>query len=104
MCVRPIITYGHQIWAAAAKSHISKIRRIQNKFLRIILDKPYDTPIRVLHEIANIQTIQDYIANSLKTAYHTEHQNPLISQTGNYINNILLKIKKKLPKHAIATL
>ena len=44
---------------SAAKSHISKIQRIQNKFLRIILNKPYDTSIYVLHEIANIQTIQD---------------------------------------------
>ena len=41
--------------------------------------KLHDTPICVLHEIANIQTIRDYIANSLKTAYHTEHQN-LLSQ------------------------
>ena len=61
MCVRPVITYGNQIWAAAAKSHISKIQRIQNKFLRIILNKLYDRSICVLHEITNIQTIQDYI-------------------------------------------
>ena len=101
MCVRLITTYGHQIWVVATKLHINKVQRIQNKLLRIILNKSYDTPICVLYEITNIQIIQDYIANSLKTAYHTEHQNPLISQTGSYIP---LKIKKKLPKHEIATL
>ena len=52
MCVRLTITYGHQTWAAATKSHISKIQRIQNKFLRIILNTLYNTSMRVLH--ANI--------------------------------------------------
>ena len=80
MCVRSIITYGHQIWTVAAKSHISKMQRIPNKFLRIILNKMYDTPIRILHVIANIQTIQDYITNSFETAYHTGHQNPSAKQ------------------------
>lgn len=52
-----------------------------NKFLRIILNhKPYDSPIRKLHAISNIQTIHDYIKNSRETAHHPEHQNPLISQ------------------------
>ena len=93
------------MWAAAAKLYISKIQRIQNKFVRIILSKLYDTSIRIVHEIANIQTIEDYVANSLEVAYNTEDQNPHSSQTGNCnISNISLKIKKKLPKHAIATL
>ena len=39
---------------------------------------------RILQEGPNIQTIQDYISNSLEISYHTEHQNLLISQTGNY--------------------
>lgn len=78
----------NQMWAAAAKFYISKTQRIQNKFLCIILNKPYDTPIHALHAIANIQTIQNYIANSLKITYHTKHQNPLISQTENYDINI----------------
>lgn len=42
MCVRPVIRYGHQIWTAAVKSHISEIERIQNKFLRITLNKSYE--------------------------------------------------------------
>ena len=59
---------------------------------------------RSAYEIPNTQTIQDYIANLLETAHHTEYENQLISQPGNYnANNILLQRKKKLPKHAIAT-
>ena len=82
-CIRPIITYGYQIWVAAAKTHINKIQRMQNKFLRVIL-KLYVTPIKKLHATANIPTIQEYIQNSLTTAYHPSHYNPLISNTGKH--------------------
>ena len=100
-----IITYGHQIWTATAKSHISGIQRIRNKFLRIILNKSYDTnSIHEWYASAIIQTIQEYIVNLLESAHHTGHQNPLISQTEHYnVNNIPLKIKKKLRRSAIST-
>ena len=65
ICVIPIITYGHQIWAAAANTHINRIQKIQNKFLRIIFNKLYDSPIKSLHEIADIPFIKQYIHNSL---------------------------------------
>ena len=44
----PIITYGCQIWASAPKSHINKAQIAQNKFLRIILNKQWDTNIHNL--------------------------------------------------------
>ena len=100
-CIRPIITYGHQIWTAAAEKHINKIQIIQNKFLRIILNKPYFTPIKLLHESAKIPTIKKFIFDSLKKAYNPEHQNNFIRNTGNYdITAIPLKIRTKLPKHS----
>lgn len=45
ICIRPIITYGYQIWTAAAKTHINKIQKIQNKFFRIILNKTHTANI-----------------------------------------------------------
>ena len=99
--VRPIILYGHQIWASAANTHINNIQKIQNKFLRIILNKLYDTPIKTLHKIAN-NTNHQKLHTELSKAYNTNHPNPLIRNTGNYqIVNIPFKIKTKLPKHAI---
>ena len=62
MYVRPIITYGHKIWAAITKSHISVIQRIQNSYASSSTNR-HDTPICVLYAIANTQTIQNYIAN-----------------------------------------
>ena len=101
VCIRPVITYGHQVWAAAAKSHIQKTQRVQNKFLRIILNKARGTSINKLHELANIQPIGDYIAQSTSRTYNHLHTNPLISNTGNYnVQELPLKIKIKLPKHA----
>lgn len=99
--VKLVITYRHQIWAAAAKNHINKIQKIQNKFLRIILNKPFDTPIKLLHQLANIPTIKDFIVNSIASAYHPNHENHLIRTTGNYqIDKIPMKIRTKLPMHA----
>ena len=55
ICIGPIITSKHQGWAAA-KLHISKVQKIQNKFLKIILNKPYDMAIAKLHKIAKMPT------------------------------------------------
>ena len=75
---------------------------MQNKFLRIILNKPRDTRILTLHKIARIPTVQEYIRESISRAYNYTHTNPLIAETGNYdINKIPLKIRVKLPKHML---
>ena len=101
ICVRPVLIYGHQIWTAATKTHILKIQRIQNKFLRIILNKPRDTKIDTLHKIAKIQTIKQFIKESVFRAYNHDHQNSLISNTGKYnVDEIPIKIKIRFPKHA----
>ena len=79
-------------------------KKIQNKFLRIILNEVYDTLIGVLHTLANIQTIQDCITNSFETVYYPKHLNSLIKQTkNNKVNDTPLKIMKRNPKHVIDT-
>ena len=74
---------------------------MQNKFLRIILNKSYGTAIKILHQLANIPTIKDFIHNSITNAYHANHENHLIRTTGDYqIDKIPLKIRTNLPMHA----
>ena len=63
--IRSIITYRHQLWAAAAKIHINKTQKIQNKLLRIILNKSRDTLIPILHKMAKIRTINEFIQDSV---------------------------------------
>ena len=52
---------------AAAKAHINKIQRMQNKFLRIILNKPYDTPL----ENYTLPQTSQLLKNALIT--HLQH-------------------------------
>ena len=78
-------------------------QKTRNKFLRIILNKPRDTPITELHKLSNTQTNQEYVRNSTARTYNPMHNNPLIRNTRNYnIQDIPLKIKVKLRKHGIA--
>lgn len=75
---------------------------MQNKFLHIILNKPYDSPIKTLHSITNITIIKEFIQNLLIKAYNSNHPNPFVKSTGNYeTTNIPLKIRTKLLKHAL---
>ena len=85
---------------AAPKSYILKTQRMQNKFLRIILNKPRDTKITTLRKLAKIPTIKQYIKEFVSRTYNLTHTNLLISSTRNYeVNEIPLKIKIRLPKH-----
>ena len=56
MC-RPIITFRTQIWAVVANTSINKIQKMQNKFLHIILNKPYNIPIKLNSKHTNYQRI-----------------------------------------------
>ena len=100
-CVRPIVTYGHQIWATAPRTYILKTQRTQNIFLRIIFNGPRDTKTTTSLKLAKILTIKQFIYESVSRTYNHTHTNLLISNTGKYdINEIPLKIKIRLPKHA----
>ena len=100
VCVRTIITYGHPVWAAASGTHINIIQRTQNKFLRIILDINMTLPYQHCINMANIQTIQEFITDPVNRAYNDSHLNPLIRGTGNCnIQDLRLKIRVRLPKH-----
>lgn len=50
MCIRPIMTYGCQIWAEiCAKTYLKKLQIIQNKNLKIIHNLPRLYPTSLLH-------------------------------------------------------
>ena len=75
---------------------------MQNKYLRIILNKQRDTLAAFLHQMANIPTIEQFIWNSVQKAYDFSHL--LIRGTGNYsIEDLPLEIRVTLPKHVNLT-
>jgi hypothetical protein len=39
--IKPIWTYGIEVWGCASKSHIAKMQRSQSKILRMIKNAPW---------------------------------------------------------------
>jgi len=99
MCARSTLLYAAPMWAAAARLHLNKLQRMQNKFLRIILNAPYDTCIEELHKSAEIESIDEIMSLMISIAYNQDHDNPLIYDTSNYKIYDLFRIRCRLPKH-----
>lgn len=59
--LRPIWTYGIQLWGSAAKSNLEILQRFQNKVLRIIVDAPWFVTNSVIHKDLNISSIEEEI-------------------------------------------
>lgn len=61
LAVRPIFTYGLPALKGIANSHMKKLQTIQNKALKMILDKShFENTIR-LHKEAGIPMVQEYV-------------------------------------------
>lgn len=65
--LKPIWTYGIQLWGTASQSNIEIIQRYQNKMLRIITDAPWFVPNEVLHRDLNMNTVIQEIAKHAKS-------------------------------------
>jgi hypothetical protein len=61
LAIRPILTYGMPAMEGIAKTHIKKLQVLQNKTLKMILDKPWLERTSRIHKIANCPTMEDYI-------------------------------------------
>lgn len=81
MLIRPILTYGCQIWGHISTTTLRKYQTTQNKCLRLILNKPIDTRVDLLHQLADIPTFSDYV-HTLTTKYYNSHiqHHPSLSQ------------------------
>lgn len=59
--LRPVWTYGIQIWGCAKKSHIQKIQVFQNKVLRSIANAPKYVRVTDLHRDLDVEMVADII-------------------------------------------
>jgi len=92
--------YAAPVWAGASRVHLDQLQRIQNKFLRIVLNAPRDTKIKELHKMAEIKSTDEFIARMLSGTFNHKHDNPLIREIGNYkIQDLPFRIRCRLPKH-----
>ncbi|GFT14608.1 RNA-directed DNA polymerase from mobile element jockey [Trichonephila clavipes] len=78
--LRPILTYGSSIWAAAAPTRIKRIQVIQNKILRIITNAPWYVRNDVIHHDLHMEPIDNYITRVSRNIFTTiqNHENPII--------------------------
>ena len=77
--IRPIITYGIQLWGCAKKSNVLVAQRSQNKFLRVICNAYRYTTNEQIHRDLGIQQIEEVIhefAVQYEKRLH-RHTNPL---------------------------
>jgi len=59
--LKPIWTYGVQLWGTASNSNIEIIQRFQNKYLRIIVNAPWYVTNDTLHHNLNVPYVRDEI-------------------------------------------
>jgi len=78
--LKPIWTYGIQLWGSAKKSNLNKIQAFQNITLRKITNAPPFVSNMTLHKDLGIKTVEEEAAIFYKRFYNKleNHENPLI--------------------------
>jgi hypothetical protein len=86
--LKPIWTYGVQLWGSASDSNIEILQRFQSKLLRKIFNAPWFVSNRTLHQDLKIPTVKEEIAKFSKK-YNSKLENH-----PNHLSIILLYHKK----------
>jgi hypothetical protein len=100
--IRPIWTYGVQLWGSAKPSQTKRIQAIQNKILRTIIQCPFYVTNTTVHSDLQMPFVNDIA----KTSYTTlkdkfqGHTNPLIQvMNAPYIpGNPMRRLKRNWPR------
>jgi uncharacterized protein YeeX (DUF496 family) len=96
--LRPLWSYGIQLWGCASESNIQVIQRYQNKVLKCIVNTPWYIRNSDLHCDLGIETVTDIIAK-FATSHKKrlqDHINIEASRLLN-VNNITRRLKRKKP-------
>lgn len=65
--MKPIWTYGIELWLCASKSSVAIIQRSQSKMLRMLTNAPWNMTNHSLHEDLLVLFVKDVIkARSIK--------------------------------------
>lgn len=80
--IKPIWTYGVQLWGSASASNLNIIQRIQSKTIRTIVNAPWYVSNATIHNDLRINTVREEIKklsiNYLDRIHH--HRNQLGTQ------------------------
>jgi hypothetical protein len=78
--IKPIWTYGIELWGCASKSHIAKLQRSQSKILQMITNAPWYVNNQTLHDDLEVPFIKDVIQEKSTDHHHKlgKHSNPIL--------------------------
>lgn len=96
--IKPIWTYGIQLWGCTKPSNTKIIQRLQSKALRMITDSPWYVSNYTIHNDLKIPFVTEEV-HRLSLLYHQrnkDHKNPLIAELNN-LPNVKRRLKKKWP-------
>ena len=80
-CVRPIFEHGFLSNIIASDNIISKIQRLQNKFIRIALHLPKYICSKLLHDSAGLPYVTDKLLSCATKSLDRIAQNPLVEES-----------------------
>lgn len=94
--IKPVWTYGLQLWGTAANSNVEIIQRFQSKILRTMVDAPWFVTIETLHRDLGIPIVRNEINKvALNHKAKTEvHPNTLVAGLMAVKNS---RLKRKRP-------
>lgn len=93
--IKPVWTYGIQLWGSACDSNVEIIQRFQSKALREIVKAPYYVPNTLIHSDLHVNTVKQEIQKYSAT-YKTrlvKHPNTLASSLVN--RNVISRLKRR---------
>jgi hypothetical protein len=83
--IRPVWSYGIQLWGCASESNIQVIQRYQNKVLKCIVNAPWYVRNSDLHRDLGIETVADIIAK-----FANSHAKRLQNRTNIEVSRLLI--------------
>lgn len=91
--IKPIWTYGIQLWGTASASNVSKLQRRQSNILRLITGAPWYVRNANIHKDLNFPTVLDEIKEYCRSyvAKLSDHPNILARQLMNFEGHTRLR-------------
>ena len=80
-CVRPIFKYGSLSTITTSDTIISKVQRLQNKFIRIALRLPKYISVKLLNDSSGLPYVKDGLLSSATRTSERISKNPLVEES-----------------------
>ena len=99
--IKPVWTYGIQLWGTASNSNIEILQRFQSKTLRSLLNAPWYVTNEAIHRDLKIPIVKAEITkySNRYSKRVSKHRNPLITKLLNTSDHI-----RRLKKHYLLDL